>query len=384
MREIEAIIHAYDQAKATATECALATVVHVEGSSYRRAGARMLVDENGFMTGAISGGCLEGDALRKALLAIHQGRNKLVTYDTSDEDDAIIGAQLGCNGVIQVLFEPLDFKQDHNPLELLRQAHQSQEAAALVSLFCLKRHQHQPGTSMLWMGEKSAIGTLENTDMAPQLEAEVQLALSNQTSHFCLFQSETVEMQAFIEVLPPPFTLVMVGAGNDARILAQMAEPLGWSLIVADGRPSHANEDRFASSCQVVVTKPEEILANIPLNERTAFVLITHNYHYDLAVFRLLLDKPDLPYIGILGPRKKYERMLTDLSAEGIQLTENQASRVYAPIGLSIGAESPAEIALSILAEIQSVMTRSDATPLRDRPGPIHDKKNYYFKEVSF
>src|SRR5690606_17455674 len=101
------------------TASVLATVVHVEGSSYRKAGARMLVDEFGNITGAISGGCLEGDALRKALLALHRQRNLLVTYDTSDEEDAIIGAQLGCNGIIQILFEPLDYGDKLNPCELL-------------------------------------------------------------------------------------------------------------------------------------------------------------------------------------------------------------------------------------------------------------------------
>ena len=108
MREIIQLINAFEKAKQMQLQCALVTVVHVDGSSYRRAGARMLVTEDGQMTGAISGGCLEGDALRKAMLALSQRKKKLVTYNTSDEEDAAIGMQLGCEGIIQVLFEPIN------------------------------------------------------------------------------------------------------------------------------------------------------------------------------------------------------------------------------------------------------------------------------------
>src|SRR6056297_4079187 len=137
MRESDAILASYDAAVKNGLQTILATVVHVEGSSYRAAGARMLVDEYGYMTGAISGGCLEGDALRKALLALEQNKSKLITYDTSDEDDAVIGAQLGCNGIIQVLFEPIDPNQENNPIELLRKTENYNQPVALVSMFNL-------------------------------------------------------------------------------------------------------------------------------------------------------------------------------------------------------------------------------------------------------
>src|ERR1700744_6220826 len=118
MKEIRDIVRAYDAAQRDGRRAALATVVHVEGSSYRRPGARMLVTDDGQLTGAISGGCLEGDALRKALFAINQQENKLVTYDTTDEDDVQFGVQLGCNGIVQILFEPID---DAHPIRLLRE-----------------------------------------------------------------------------------------------------------------------------------------------------------------------------------------------------------------------------------------------------------------------
>src|SRR5680860_1755458 len=149
MRELDAIISKYELLKDQEVECVLATVVHVEGSSYRRAGARMLIDEFGNITGAISGGCLEGDALRKALHALHQQKNKLVTYDTSDEDDAVIGAQLGCNGIIQVLFEPLDYEDELNPCELLKKLIDQKNPLAIVVQFNLNKSKDQPGTQLI-------------------------------------------------------------------------------------------------------------------------------------------------------------------------------------------------------------------------------------------
>src|ERR1700690_16126 len=135
MKEIREIIKAYDVAKNAGKKAALAAVVHLNGSSYRRPGARMLVTDEGELTGAISGGCLEGDALRKAMMVLSQQKSKLVTYDTSDEDDATIGIQLGCAGVIQVLFEPINESDTDNPIRLLSKAIATRQKAVLVTLF---------------------------------------------------------------------------------------------------------------------------------------------------------------------------------------------------------------------------------------------------------
>lgn len=382
MREINAIIAAYDQAKSEGLNCVLATVVHVEGSSYRKAGARMLVDENGLMTGAISGGCLEGDALKKALHALHQQQNKLITYDTSDEDDAIIGAQLGCNGVIQVLFEPIQEDDPTNPIILLQQVVASGQNQAIVSLFNLDKSKVQIGTTLTVNEYSKPSG--KNLDPALQqaILEEAKVVFQSAQSHFVAFQQGAESWNAFMEYFTPAPKLVLVGAGNDAQILAQMAAPLGWDITVADGRSTHANFRRFVSSCQIVVGKPETLLNNLPTDEKTYYVLMSHNYNYDLAVLKQLLLKEKVPYIGLLGPKSKFERMLADLKAEQITLTNEQRSRIFTPVGLNIGAETPAEIALSILAEIQSVITLSKPVSLRDKNGPIHDKKHPGFKIV--
>lgn len=381
MREIEAILSSYDEAKNKGQKSVLATVVHVDGSSYRAAGARMLVDEYGFMTGSISGGCLEGDALRKALLALDQNQNKLVTYDTSDEDDAIIGAQLGCNGIIQVLFEPVDPEQDHNPIELLKKAENHDQPVALVSIFNLDKAKHQPGTT-LFMDEKgNPTGQMDDPALSDKIREIAKHALEKRMNQFGEYHSSAGTQHVFIEIIAPPPTLVLVGAGNDSQVLSRMADVLGWDIVVADGRPTHANKQRF-SSCQVVVSDPEKILDNIKINETTAFVLMTHNYNYDLAVLKLLLNEKKIPYIGILGPNKKHRRMLDDLAAEGIQVTDEQSAKIYAPVGLQLGAETPAEIGLSILSEIQAVLTGSIVRHLRELEGPIHKKEHYEFKSI--
>ncbi len=382
MREIDAIISSYENLKVNDLPCVLATVVHVEGSSYRRAGARMLVDENGSMTGAISGGCLEGDALRKALHALHKNENKLVTYDTSDENDAVIGAQLGCNGVIQVLFEPIDFSAEGNPVELLKLAGSKNHSMIIGTFFHLDKTHEQVGTVFLVDQNLHVSGQVAQADLYDQILIDCQKALEDRTSLFREYHFGAKRQYLFIEVFTPPPTLVLVGAGNDAQILAQMAGSLGWKIVITDGRPTHASSDRFESSCQVIVSKPEEILNEVEIADQTVFVLMTHNYRYDLAVLKILFDKSEIPYIGILGPKKKYQRMLDDLAAEGIELDKDHHNKIHAPVGLEIGAETPAEIALSILSEIQSKLTGTQGGQLKEKNGPIHKKKNNEFKQI--
>ncbi|MEC7263566.1 MAG: XdhC family protein, partial [Bacteroidota bacterium] len=361
MRELDAIITKYEELKAQNIGCVLATVVHVEGSSYRRAGARMLVDEYGNITGAISGGCLEGDALRKALYALEILENRLVTYDTSDEDDAVVGAQLGCNGIIQVLFEPLDFASVENACEILSKASKLEEPVAITIGFNLDHRNDQPGTKMMVSSSEVMTSNSLNERILEVFLKESKRVLEEGKSGFVTLESNGSQFHAFVQVQQPPIKLVLVGAGNDAQLLAQQAELLGWKVFVTDGRPTHANKERFAGSCQVMVSKPEETLKNIKIDTRTCFVLMSHNYNYDLAVLELLLDQPQLFYIGILGPLKKYNRMLDDLEQKGLQISQRDLAKIHAPVGLEIGAETPAEIGLSILAEIQSVLKGKQA-----------------------
>lgn len=365
MKEIREIVKAYKLAVQAGTKTALATVVHVEGSSYRRPGARMLVTETGEITGAISGGCLEGDALRKAMLAIQQQTNKIVTYDTNDEDDARLGVQLGCNGVIHILFEPIQSKAPDNPIALLEAVLEKRQVAVLVTLFSITdRAIKQPGTSLLFTSANLVRTSLSDTSLIQQLHTDAITALVDKQSVL----KEYASCAGFIEVIRPAIMLVIAGAGNDTMPLAEMAKTLGWQVTIVDGRLAYASKKRFPQVDNLIVGKPEEVLPQLEIDDHYAFALMTHNYNYDLKTLELLLQK-EVTYIGVLGPGKKLERMLNEL-----EITSGCPANVYGPVGIDLGAETSEEIALSILAEIKAVFTGKQAQSLRNVRGAIHQR----------
>ena len=374
MKEIREIINAYNKAKKNEKRLALATLVHLNGSSYRRPGARMIVDEEGQLTGAISGGCLEGDALRKAVFCIHTQTPKLVVYDTSDEEDATIGIQLGCSGIIQVLFEPIDETDPLNPIELLKKAIQKRQNTVLVTLYAPKIKKGDiVGTSML-LEDSGEFHNNSSFQFVPEtLLQDIRETLTVKKSSFKSYQHNDNTFNAFLSFISPPISLVIIGAGNDAIPLQSIAETLGWEVTIVDGRHTYAKIERFSSACQIIVSKPEKVLQQIPIDEKTVFVLMTHNYNYDYAILKALLDK-NIPYIGALGPKKKLDNMITDLKAENIFLNERQKNILYGPVGLELGAETPAEIALSITAEIMSVMNNKKGGSLRNLVTEIHPR----------
>jgi xanthine dehydrogenase accessory factor len=374
MKELLQIIKAYDAALYAGKKSALAAVVHVDGSSYRRPGARMMVTDDGELTGAISGGCLEGDALRKAMLVLSQQQSKLITYDTSDEDDATIGIQLGCQGVIQVLFEPIDALNTNNPIQLLRKAVALRQQSVLVTLFCLQdKKSAQPGTCLLIEANGNISGAIPYTELQEAVMEDVQSAMLQQTSLFKNYQYKNISVTAFIEFLQPTVSLVVVGAGNDAIPMMQIADTLGWEVSVVDGRGTHAKPERFTAACQVLVSKPGNILEKITIDSQTVFVMMTHNYNYDLAMLKVLLQRK-VTYIGMLGPKKKLEQMLDELRDEGIAVTDEQLNSIYGPVGLEIGAETAEEIALSIIAEIKAVLSNKPGGMLRNKQEVIHSR----------
>lgn len=371
-REIRDIIQAFKEASAAAIQSALATVVHVDGSSYRRPGARMLVTENGQITGAISGGCLEGDALLKAQLAMHEKKNTLVTYNTMDDEDAEFGVQLGCNGIVHILFEPIDTTIPNNPIELLEACCMMRENAVLVTLFSLSnRRGHQPGTCFYFNGHDS-LSQIKNNNLEKLVNKDAVDVLKEKNSSLKQYVNE--EFSGFVEFMPPPVSLIIIGAGNDAMPLIDMATVLGWPVTLVGGRSSHANKKRFPKSSKILVAKPEEAVRELLLDDRTAVVLMTHNYNYDLAVVKELLGRT-FPYLGMLGPKKRWERILNDLSEQGVKISSEQLTKVFGPTGLDIGAETAEEIGISILAEIKAVFAGREGSSLRDKKQTIHSRE---------
>lgn len=371
MKEIRDIVRAYDLAQSEGKRSALATVVHVEGSSYRRPGARMLVTEDGQLTGAISGGCLEGDALRRALHAITRQQNKLVTYDTRDQDDIQFGVQLGCNGIVHILFEPIDDTQAFHPVRLLRELIGDRRDAVLVTLFSLDKSLEQPGTCLLYADSRA--NTALPGDWQGLVMADVKEAAGTRMSGFKEYAHNNKTYSGFIEFIPPPPALVIAGAGNDVLPLVDLTTMLGWHTTVVDGRPLHATVQRFGKADKVLVSRPENVLSQLPTDAQTLFLLMTHNYNYDLALLRELVTK-DFRYIGMLGPRKKLDRMLGELQAGGMVLDREQLEGIHSPVGLDIGAETAEEIAVSIVAEIKAFLSGSAGGSLKEKPDPIHSR----------
>lgn len=363
MKELKDIVLAYDKAVLQNKKTALATVVQVEGSSYRRPGARMLITEDGEITGAISGGCLEGDALRKAQLAIQQRQNRLVVYDTMNDDDHKLGIQLGCNGIVYILFEPINREDENNPVHLLKKVARNRKNAVLVTAFNPQKNTSQTGTSLAVYEDEEALLSDEET------ETGVSVALTQKKSVIKTYPDRTVLYQ----FVPPAIRLVIVGAGNDAQPLTEMAFLLGWDITVADGRPAYATRQRFPGADNICLTKPAGLLSAVNMDEQTAVVLMTHNYIYDTDALEQI-TQTGCKYIGVLGPKKKLERMLDELNERGLKINDDVLHRIYGPVGLDIGAETSEEIALSIVAEIKAVFSNRHGASLKDRQLEIHER----------
>lgn len=367
MKEIKDIVQAWHTAQKAGLQTALATVVGVEGSSYRQPGARMLITENGQLTGAISGGCLEGDALRKALLVMSKQQAALVTYDTNDEDDAKFGLGLGCNGIIHILIEPINVEQPNHPIMMLETASKKRQTSVIATVFSLEdRKAVQPGTCLLVQEEKTVFDYLD-TEWKKQLQEDSQQAFNSVSSTSKNYDQYT----AFIEVLKPAIQVIIAGGGNDVMPVAKMAAILGWETVVADGRSNYATQERFPTAGCTIMAKPEALMQQIQPDAQTAVLLMTHNYNYDLTMLKLLLPL-QIPYIGLLGPKKKKQRLLDELTDEGMTITDNMLQSIYGPTGLDIGAETAEEIALSIIAEIQAVFSGKNGNMLREKQQPIH------------
>ena len=363
MKELRDIIAAYDKAVSQHKKTALATVVQVEGSSYRRPGARMLVTEAGEITGAISGGCLEGDALRKAQRAIHLKQNKLLIYDTIHEEDQSFGIQLGCNGIVYILLEPILPELENNPIQLLKKVAQDRKAAVLVTVFNPDKNATQTGTCLAALEGESPMTQDE------QLEQELALVFEQKQSKL----RSGSEYSTLFQFVPPAIHLVIVGAGNDAQPLVDMAFLLGWNITVADGRPAYATQQRFPQANQICLTTSDNLLSSIAIDEQTAVVLMTHNYNYDTIALKQLAHSP-CKYIGVLGPKQKLEKMLDELSLSGLEMDSEMQQKLHGPVGLDIGAETSEEIAVAVVAEIKAVFSNRQGTPLKNRVMEIHER----------
>jgi xanthine dehydrogenase accessory factor len=285
-----------------------------------------------------------------------------------------LGVGLGCNGIIHILIEPIAVENPDNPIQKLKDFLSKRQEAVLVTLFCLAdRHASQPGTCLMITDAGQVTGTLPATLTDTAIFNEAKTVLQNKSSRVKNYVTGEQKLTAFIEFLQPAVSLIIIGAGNDVLPLVQMAGILGWETTVVDGRPNLATVERFPAATKVLVAKASQVVHLISIDAQTAFVLMTHNYNYDWAVLKALMLK-EVSYIGVLGPKKKMDRMLLDLAEDGLIPTEAQRDSLFGPLGLDIGAETSEEIALSVLSEIKAVLSKRAGKFLREKQETIHPR----------
>lgn len=381
MKDLKAITEAYQQVDFSQRKAALATVVKVRGSSYRSPGARMLITDDGRWVGSISGGCLEGDALRKARAVMTDKKSMTVTYDTREESNQNLGIGLGCNGVIDVLIEPIENSEASNPIAGFKSLLQKQEPVAMATVF---NGPDQVGHKLMLTSSGSTSGELNFGTLSTQLVPDLTLVFTTKKSEAKKYIADGMEYEVFLELIQPAINLIIFGGGFDARPVSELAKSLGWTVSVTDECVAHIAPIFFPTADKLSLCQREFVDRDFNITPYTACVLMSHNYEYDRDVLKKLI-KTDTPYIGILGPRKRFDKMLVEFNQQGITLSDDDLKRIHSPIGLDIGAEAPDEIALSIIAEIQGKFTSRSGGFLKYHSGPIHQrdpKSDQVFKQV--
>ena len=346
MRDIDKIRDALSAASARGESVMLATVMSVEGSVYRGAGARMVVLADGTTVGAVSGGCLEADVVARLPEVLAVGAAELIRYDTRATDDVLLGLGMGCQGIIELLLEPLGGASLAEALDFYGRIARCRDVVTLLTL--VRSHEGNPIGSRLLIDAGGR--PLEGVVALHRLGEEVAR-----------------------EEIAPAISLVICGGGTDAIPLARLAKHMGWHVSVVDHRAAFATTERFtgvdAVACLNLTHENGTLLEHVVIDDRTMAVVMAHSASHDRAYLRAVLDA-GAAYVGVLGPRRRTLELLGLDTAADAQVP----SSVHAPAGLDLGAETPEEIALSIVAEIAAVGAGRTGGMLRDRRGPIHDR----------
>ncbi|HTP12428.1 MAG TPA: XdhC/CoxI family protein [Bacteroidota bacterium] len=367
MKELADIVRAFKTASESGLSTALATVVHVSGSTYRRPGARMLFSTKGRLAGLINAACLESDLFERAKKVIAGGKPELINYDTTSADDIIFGLGLGCNGTVEILLEPGQ-QRLADKMAILERSLSGSGPIILATI--VGGDANQIGAFLASDGSKRIANTGADSMLAAALEKTCVL-----TDGAAFAEKEIPyeggSVRVFIETLFPPLPLVIFGAGPDALPLVDAAKFLGWHVSVVDSRPAYATKAHVANADAVILAEPERVRECVNLSRRHVAVIMTHNFDKDKKLLQILLESP-CQYVGLLGPTSKFQTLVENLEREGFTLNKEQRGRLHAPIGLDIGAETPEEIAFSIISEIKAVLEHRAGGFLRDRTGPIH------------
>ena len=314
----------------------LATVVHLEGSSYRRPGVRMLISETGESVGAISGGCVEKDILRQSREVFQTGKAKIMTYDGR--------FRVGCEGVIYLLLEPIFIGSDL--WSHFEEALKNRQPFSTESYYYTEPGTYEAiGSSLILEGERHSLNPAFHPD-------------------------RITDQECFAQDFPPVFQLYIFGAEHDAVQLCRAAHHLGWEVTIV-ASPDESKSLSYFPGAERLIAPSFDHLDTAGLDEQTAVVLMSHSFHKDVQYLIALKDlKP--AYIGLLGPAHRRERLIEEFLNYSPDVSTSFLEQLRGPAGINIGAESAAEVALSILAEILSVQRNQQPMALREKAGSIH------------
>lgn len=323
----------------------LASVYETEGSTYSKAGARMLINAAGGFQGMLSGGCLEGDLAERARQVLESRRAQTVTYDLRLNDEELWGLGVGCDGLMRIFLQPLLAENDYAPFGAIARVYEGDRSEIAVTVLESDSTALQPGATLLTDGDTSEVFGLSD-DAAGVLAREGKAALAGDVSCTREIALGDAKATILLAVIKPRPRFLVLGAGLDAEPVIRLAAELGWRTTVYDHRPAYIEKGDFANADQVICAPVEDLSANVSLHHFDATIVMSHHLASDRA-YLAQLCKTEIPYIGLLGPKDRRSRLLDDLGADGASLKD----RLHGPAGLPIGASGPAAIALSILAE---------------------------------
>jgi len=360
LSESERQLALWKSAKARGEEVRLATTVRVDGSSYRKPGARMLVTRSGMHVGMVSGGCLEAEICRKIWWLTERGAH-LERYVTTYDEENRAASGLGCGGSIDVLLE-----RDEAAaivMEALRASIEDRRASVVLSVVQSEDPQLRAGLCGVVSAasrDDFQTGAEQPEPRSVPVDAVLRRmaadAIAERASLNRTIEMDGGEAEVFADYLAPPPALMVFGAGEDSKPVVALARMMGWYVTVADARAQLATRERFPSASSVVTLTKDDLLGQVNFAERDAAVIMTHSYQQDLALLRGLLAEHaggSLKYIGILGSRRRTRELVKEVASSlGLEF-ESCMATLHSPVGLSLGATTPETIALSIVAEIQ-------------------------------
>lgn len=367
MREIREILRELKNRENASEYLAMATLVQVEGSAYRRPGARMLILPDGRRIGSLSGGCLEADVAERARKVLETGEPRLVCYDGRSGFDPVV--EMGCQGTVGILIERI--RPTDSFLRFLADCFEQRSSGVLATVYHTVGETDIPVGTHLACCRDTVLSERDNGDLRAAIAADAVCVLQNGQSQNRIYSVKGGSVHVLLEAVQPPTALLLFGAGQDAVPLAQFAAGLGWQVTLLDYRPALLTPERFPADTRSFLLNSASLPAPVRPDEHTAAVLMTHNYAWDRILLQTVLST-SARYIGLLGPRRRAERLLAELQEDGVFLPDSQEERLHSPVGLDLGSETPEEIALSIISEIQMTLRGRTGVSLREQKRPIH------------